>query len=107
MIIYVDIDETICVNNSERDYSKATPIVENIKKINSLYDKGHYIFFWSARGSGTGINHYELTKSQFKEWGVKYHGLSLGEKPIFDVLIDDKVINIKDLVSNKNIEEQI
>ena len=107
MKIYVDIDETICENEPDRDYSKATPIFENIKKINSLYDDGHHIFYWSARGSGTGINHYELTKGQFKDWGVKYHGLSLGEKPIFDILIDDKVINIKNLVSDKKIEEQI
>ena len=31
--IYVDIDETICTNNIDRDYSKAKPIHKNIKKI--------------------------------------------------------------------------
>ena len=39
MIIYVDIDETICENEKDRDYSKARPIKENIEKINTLYDE--------------------------------------------------------------------
>ncbi len=106
MIIYVDIDETICTNEANRDYSKAKPIIENISKINDLFDKGHKITYWSARGSGTGIDHYKLTKKQFRDWGVKYHKLVLGEKPVFDLLIDDKVINIKDFVSGVNIEKQ-
>ena len=32
MIIYVDIDETICKTPDSRDYSKAVPIKKNIKK---------------------------------------------------------------------------
>ena len=40
MIIYVDIDETICEyetsNDEERDYSKAIPIKSNISVINKL-----------------------------------------------------------------------
>ena len=34
MIIYVDIDETICETPSDRDYAKAVPIEKNINKIN-------------------------------------------------------------------------
>ena len=40
MKIFVDIDETICSNDQKRNYSNAKPIYENIKKVNSLYDKG-------------------------------------------------------------------
>ncbi len=94
MRIFVDIDETICTNESDRDYSKAKPIKINILKINKLYEKGHELTYWSARGSGTGINWYSVTIKQLEEWGVKYHHLSLGEKPVFDLLIDDKAINI-------------
>mgnify|MGYP000510029008 CR=1 FL=1 len=32
MTIYVDIDETICVTPVDRDYTKSTPIKENIEK---------------------------------------------------------------------------
>ena len=94
MRIFVDIDETICTNHSDRDYSKAKPIKINILKINKLYEKGHELTYWSARGSGTGINWYPVTIKQLEEWGVKYHHLSLGEKPVFDLLIDDKAFNI-------------
>ena len=97
MKIFIDIDETICSNSNDRDYAKAKPIKENIKKMNSLFDSGHDITYWSARGTGTGINWYSVTIKQFKKWEVKYHHLSLGEKPIFDLLIDDKVLNISDL----------
>jgi len=99
MKIFVDIDETICKNNSDRDYAKAKPIKNNILKINKLYEKGHEITYWSARGSGTGIDWSSITKIQFKDWGVKYHYLNLGEKPVFDLLIDDKVLNINDIDS--------
>ena len=49
------------------------------------------------RGTGTGINWRDVTIKQFKNWGVKYHHLSLGEKPVFDLLIDDRVLNISQL----------
>ena len=54
MIIYVDIDETICITPESRDYSKANPILTNIEKVNKLYDDGHTIVYWTARGSTTG-----------------------------------------------------
>ena len=43
MIIYVDIDETICFYEGVRDYSLAKPDFSNIKKINDLYNEGHQI----------------------------------------------------------------
>ena len=95
MLIYVDIDETICKTPSSRDYSLATPILENIKKINLLYDKGHYIYYWTARGTISLKDWTEVTKEQFREWGVKYHQLLFG-KPAYDLLIDDKALNSLD-----------
>ena len=92
-IIYVDIDETICETPENRDYSLATPIDKNIDQINEIYEMGDYhIVYWTARGSGTGIDWREVTEKQFEEWGVKYHELKLG-KPHYDLFIDDKSIN--------------
>ena len=91
MIYYVDIDETICTSPENRDYSLAVPIKENIEKINKLYNE-HTIIYWTARGTGSGIDWSEITKKQFKEWGVKYHGVKFG-KPIYDMFICDKAIN--------------
>ncbi len=92
MIIYVDIDETICKTPDSRDYSKAVPIKKNIKKINEMYDNGDTIVYWTARGTVSGIDWREVTEKQFKEWGVKHHELRLG-KPNYDLFIDDKNIN--------------
>lgn len=92
MIIYVDIDETICVSPEDRDYTLAKPIEKNIKKINSMYDDGNTIIYWTARGTGSGIDWRQVTENQFNKWGVKYHELRFG-KPIYDIFIDDKNIN--------------
>jgi hypothetical protein len=99
MNIYVDIDETICdyeVGN-ELNYPEARPININIDKINKLYDEGHTITYWSARGSKTGKDWFELTKNQIEEWGCKYHYLSVGEKPAYDLLICDKSRRIEEI----------
>lgn len=95
MIIYVDIDETICITPSDRDYSKATPIVENIEKINKLYDAGNTIVYWTARGSGSGLDWSEVTGNQLTRWGAKHHDYKVG-KPTYDLFICDKAVNSQD-----------
>ena len=95
MIVYIDIDETICKSPEDRDYSKAEPIKENIAKANKLYEEGHTIVYWTARGTVTGLDWSELTESQFEQWGVKYHDLKFG-KPYYDLFIDDKNMNTED-----------
>tara|TARA_Y100000310_G_C20581332_1_gene763144 strand:- start:806 stop:1099 length:294 start_codon:yes stop_codon:yes gene_type:complete len=97
MKIFVDIDETICCYEGQREYSLAKPIPENIAKINKLYDKGNEITYWSARGSTTGINWYDLTYKQLKEWSCKFHILGVGKKPNYDLLICDKTKRIEEI----------
>lgn len=92
MKIYVDIDETICFYSGERKYPDAKPMPERILKINSLYDKGHEIVYYTARGATSGLDWNELTANQLKEWGCKYHRLSVGEKPDYDLFICDKAV---------------
>ena len=95
MVIYIDIDDTICNSPNKPDYTVCSPITENINKANKLYDDGHFIVYWTARGSTTGIDWSNITKKQLKEWGVKYHDLKFG-KPNYDLFIDDKNMNTKD-----------
>jgi CMP-N,N'-diacetyllegionaminic acid synthase len=90
--IYVDIDGTICTIAPDADYAKAAPLKDNIAVINSFFDKGHKVIYWTARGSETGRDWREVTVKQFKEWGVKYHGLEF-KKPTYDIFIDDKAVN--------------
>jgi len=93
-----DIDGTICYNESG-DYKNSIPYSKRISKINKLYESGHEIFFFTARGMGryNGDVHrcysefYSLTHDQLKAWGIKFHGLMLG-KPSADFYIDDKGI---------------
>lgn len=97
MVIYVDIDETICHHVEEdstkaRDYEGGTPIVENIKKINELYHNGHTIVYWTARGSVTGIDWTEITEQQLNDWGALHHELRM-KKPHYDLFICDKAVN--------------
>lgn len=98
MKIFVDIDETICNTPGDshvaRDYSLAVPITENINAINQYFENGHEITYWTARGTMTGIDWYELTKKQLVLWGAKHHDLVLG-KPAYDLYIDDKSINTR------------
>jgi hypothetical protein len=97
MNVYVDIDETICYYKGDRDYNLALPLVDNIKKINTLYDEGHHIKYWTARGTVIKIDWFEVTKNQLDDWGCKYHELSVGEKPAYDLLICDKTKRIEEI----------
>ena len=115
MKIYVDIDDTICYyNNNElkTNYNNAKPYHDRIKKINKLYTNEDYIVYWTARGTVTKIDWYDITKKQLEKWGCKYHELIMG-KPAYDLFIDDKNINSEtyfksdkyfDLIQDTNID---
>jgi CMP-N,N'-diacetyllegionaminic acid synthase len=92
MKIFVDIDQTICQSSENLDYSGSIPILENISKINDLYEEGHTIIYWTARGTVTGKDWRDLTEQQFKNWGIKYHEIRFG-KPDYDLFICDKAVN--------------
>ena len=93
MLIFVDIDNTICHNpKGNLDYAKVTPYKDRIEKINKLYDEGHTIVYWTARGTKTGICWFTITYAQLTEWNCKFNELRMG-KPNYDLFIDDKNIN--------------
>ena len=96
MKIFVDIDNTICKTEGT-DYQDAEPIMENIKKINKLFEDGNEIKYWTARGSVSKLNFYDLTLNQLEKWGCKFHTLSVGEKPYYDLLICDKTKRIEEI----------
>jgi len=96
--IFVDIDDTICKTDG-LNYENARPIKKNIEIINKLYDQGNLIIYWTARGTASKINYFDLTEKQLNEWCCKYHELKMG-KPAFDLFIDDKVINSKDFFND-------
>lgn len=94
----VDIDGTICDTPNEdgiNRYWAATPIPENIEKINRLYHDGHQVIYWTARGEAKGLDWRALTEAQLKEWGALYHDLHM-MKPSYDVWIDDRAISARE-----------
>lgn len=94
----VDIDGTICTN-TQGDYAQAEPFMDRIQYFNNLYDQGHEIHYWTARGGNSGIDWTTLTRQQFANWQVKYTTLKLG-KPVYDIWIDDKAVNCDTFFDN-------
>ena len=90
----VDIDNTICYN-ANSDYEQSQPDMERIAKLNKLFDEGHEIHYWTARGGNSGIDWTELTNKQLNDWGVKHTSINM-KKPVYDVWVDDRAVNIKD-----------
>ena len=92
-----DLDNTLCktIKNNKGfwEYEKSQPYLDRIEKVNDLYSSGNYIIIETARGSGSGKNFYDLTKTQLEDWGLKYHELRTGVKFAGDFYIDDKAIN--------------
>ena len=94
-IIYVDIDGTIC--SIVKDYNLAEPIQKHIDKINKLYDEGHTIIYYTARGQVTKKDWSELTLKQLIDWKCKFHELKMNHKPNYDLYICDKSLRIEEL----------
>lgn len=95
MIYIFDIDQTICrtpVIEGRHCYEESDPFPSRIERVNALYDEGHTIIYWTARGATSGIDWTDLTKIQLDEWGCKYHEIRMG-KPNYDFWIDDKAFN--------------
>jgi len=92
-----DIDGTIC--SQEKDYFDAKPYKDMIAKINQLYDAGHEIIFYTARGTETGIDWSDITCDQLHRWGVKYHKMQTG-KMAADIYVDDRGCNANDFISS-------
>jgi hypothetical protein len=96
MIIYVDIDGTICYNENS-DYENSTPRYEQIEKINKLHNEGHEIVYWTARGGTSGIDWSRFTKRQIDNWGCEYTRIEKERKPSYDLFICDKTKRIEEL----------
>jgi len=95
----VDIDGTICSQTVSGNYAYAEPFTNRINHFNSLYDQGHEVHYWTARGGSSGKDWSDLTKHQLEVWGVKYTTLNF-KKPSYDIWIDDKAHNVESYLSD-------
>jgi len=109
MKIAIDIDNTIVELKPSNEIFEAKAIKEMVEFVNKLYDLGHEIIIYTARGM-TKLNgqahlipneYFIKTKNQLDDIGIKYHSLVFG-KLNYDLLIDDKAVNAKDMNSILN-----
>lgn len=117
-IIAFDLDDVLCFRELKYEeeginkYKYCLPIYKNIELINQCYNSGYYIKIYTARGmtqfSGSYEeiikNLYDLTYLQLKSWGVNFHELIFG-KTHYDLLIDDKALNISDIIDMQDIKK--
>jgi len=89
-----DIDNTL-VFTVGNDYANSQPIQRRINAVNKLYDEGHTIYLFTARGSASGTDYTELTKKQMQDFGIKHHRIITG-KPDVDLFVDDKAISVRE-----------
>ncbi len=83
--LLIDIDGTICTEERTFERSLAQPLPGAIENINKLYEAGHTIIFWTARG----WEQYKVTEKWLADNGFKYHQILMG-KPQADLIIDDR-----------------
>jgi CMP-N-acetylneuraminic acid synthetase len=96
LTVCIDIGGVIAEKNRENNYAIAKPIRSSIQTVNRLYDDGHRIILFTARGSATNTDWMSLTQKQLSDWGVRYTELRFG-KPAADIYIDDRLIDINRL----------
>lgn len=96
----IDIDGVIAQFRKDLNYEHALPNQKMIDVINDLYNKNHQIILFTARGYVTKKDWRDITEKQLGKWGVQYHELHFG-KPNADFYIDDKMLNMYDLINQK------
>ena len=99
-VIMVDIDGTVCKQDGDPrspddafSFRTSKPFPQRIEYLNSLYEEGHYLHYWTARGCWDGNDTLEETRAQLDSWGVKYNDVAVF-KPFYDIWIDDKAVGV-------------
>lgn len=91
LIYCFDLDGTLC-SLTDGNYDLAEPFEARVLHVNKLFDEGHTIKIFTARGATSKKLWQSLTRRQLLEWGVQHHELIMG-KPDADLFIDDKAIH--------------
>ena len=103
----VDIDGTICEHRSNPNFGKGKVFHNRIAKMNALFDHGHEVIYYTARGMGefdqdvakANEKWYNYTHIQLMSWGCRFTQLIVG-KYSGDVYIDDKGIHSNDFFTH-------
>jgi histidinol phosphatase-like enzyme len=85
MVIFIDIDGTICTEESPFDRPLAKPLPGAVEAVNRYVEAGHVVVLWTGRG----WDQYRVTETWLAKHGFKYSQLLMG-KPIANLIIDDR-----------------
>lgn len=97
--VYVDIDGTLFDKEFRSLDDLGEPNQDVIDTIKSMKDSGSHIVIWTARTNSNlnpEVPKDELIKRlsiQLEFHGIPFDEIELRDKPHFDLLIDDKVLN--------------
>lgn len=83
--IFIDIDGTICTEERTFERPLAQPLPGAIEGVNRIYEAGHTVILWTARG----WEQFLMTQDWLNRYGFRYHQLLMG-KPIGTLFIDDR-----------------
>lgn len=97
--LVIDLDGTICTQQSSETYHLAQPIREVIWKVNKLWQEGWDVLIYTARGMNTCLGNVPEIEHRYRlmteKWlldnRVCYTQLKFG-KPPGDVYVDDKAL---------------
>ena len=87
MIIYVDIDETICETPPDRNYKLSNPIKENIKKIEEIASEinFHNNLYYNKDKPSISDAEYDKLVRELKELIKKNPDIDLKNNPIYKI----------------------
>jgi len=91
----VDMDGVLCKGEFWGE-EEPEPQIKVIEYFNSLYKKGGHIIIYTARNPKL----YPETQNWLDKYGVMYHGIAMMKKIGADVYVDDKALNLEDVIEN-------
>jgi CMP-N-acetylneuraminic acid synthetase len=91
-----DLDGVLASLVPDGEYGQAEPLAAGVALARRLHEAGNRIVVFTARGSATGRDWTELTRTQLHRWGVPFHALHFG-KPAADYYVDDRMISLATL----------
>jgi capsule biosynthesis phosphatase len=102
-VVVMDLDGTICTQETHENYPKAKPYKAVIARMKRLREYGWKIKIFTARGmiryggyvQLIELNMRKMTEQWLKDNDVPYDELIFG-KPVGDLYVDDKGANVSE-----------
>ena len=95
-LIAVDLDGTLCEGEFWGD-TEPKPIEKMVEFVWGLYKKGAHIIIYTARQPKWFVE----TNAWLTKYNIPFHGIAMQRKIGADCYIDDKALNVEDIIEIK------